>query len=51
MTRNIGNPEFDMSAMFTAGMESIAQALVTAIGLTIFLAVAVFLIRVRSTGR
>ncbi|ELZ06797.1 hypothetical protein [Natrialba aegyptia] len=51
MTRNMTNPEYDMTAAFSAGMESIVQALVPAIGLTLVLAAAIFLIQVGSGGR
>lgn len=45
MTRNIGNPEFDMIGAFTAGMETIAYALVPALVPTLLLAVIVVLVR------
>ncbi len=51
MTRNMTNPEYDMTVAFSAGIESIVQALVPAIGLTLVLAAAIFLIRAGSGGR
>lgn len=51
MTRNIDNPEFNMMAAYTAGMKLIAQSLVPVLGLTIILAVVIFLIRAGNGGR
>lgn len=45
MTQNMTNPEFDMTAAFTAGMESIVHAVAPAPILALLLAFTILLLR------
>ena len=44
MTQNIGNPDFDMMSIFIYAMNGIVEALMPAIGLTIIVAVTLYLL-------